>query len=334
MTEGGGVGEQDRAASRTRRAEGGPGGEGKFRGVVYIGGVGHSGSTLLDLVLNNHPLVHSTGEVHRLNAYAREEAEPCTCGRSVAECPFWRVVEEQVREWRGLPGYARPLLTDEVMIRPDEVSRWRGAVEKVALLQPSLGLARGLARVAAPLHHRAALTSFEWYRAIREATGAAVVVDSSKDPRRLKWLYTVAPEEYRLIHLIRDGRAVAASGIRRTGRPMEEVARKWRALQGRTQAVQRSIPDRQKIRVKYEALCADPGQVLREIFEFLGLPSENGTVRIDKEDLHNIGGNAMRFRSAETTIRLDDRWTRELTAEHLATFDRIAGRLNRRLGYD
>lgn len=303
-------------------------------GVVYIGGTGHSGSTLLDLLLNNHSMIQSTGEVHRLNHYARGNLEPCTCGKPVAECPFWLDVESRLREIRGLPSESRPLLSDDIMIRTDAVGRWRGALEKLALVQPSHALARVIGRRVAPDHHRAARASMEWYRAIREATCAALVVDSSKDPRRLKWLYTVAPAQYRLIYLIRDGRAVTASGIRRRGHSMEEEATRWRALQRRSQAAQRSIPTGQKLRVMYEELCAEPGRVLREIQQFLGVPEEADVTTIRKEGSHNIGGNAMRLRGGETTIRLDDRWKRELDADQLAVFDRIAGPLNRRLGYE
>lgn len=303
-------------------------------GLVYIGGTGHSGSTLLDLLLNNHSMIQSTGEIHRLNHYARGNLEPCTCGQPVAECPFWLDVERRVRESRGLAPETRPLLSDEIMIRTEAVGGWRSVVEKAALVQPSLPLGRALGRAVAPAHYRAARASLEWYRAIRKATGTSLVVDSSKDPRRLKWLYTVAPAHYRLVYLVRDGRAVTASGIRRRGHSMEEVARKWRALHRRSRAAQRSIPAGQKLRVRYETLCTEPERVLREIHRFLGVPGEDGGTTIRREGSHNIGGNAMRLRAGETTIRLDDRWKRELSPQQLEVFDRIAGRLNRRLGYE
>ena len=63
--------------------------------LIYVGGSGRSGSTLLDLLLNNSSEVQSLGEVHRLNWYARTDKEPCTCGAPVFECPFWLQVQAE-----------------------------------------------------------------------------------------------------------------------------------------------------------------------------------------------------------------------------------------------
>ena len=53
-----------------------------------------------------------------------------------------------------------------------------------------------------------------------------------------------------------------------------------------------------------------------------------------RKDLsHSIGGNPMRFRKNEVEIRLDDRWRTNLTERDLVMFERIAGAVNRRLGY-
>jgi hypothetical protein len=57
--------------------------------VIYIGGYGRSGSTLLELALSNHPDVVGLGEV---SYFARESAVggTCACGLVLACCPFWR----------------------------------------------------------------------------------------------------------------------------------------------------------------------------------------------------------------------------------------------------
>lgn len=52
--------------------------------LLYIVGDGHSGSSLLDVLLGATPDVPSTGEVHRLSLDSR--ARSCPCGRVVAEC--------------------------------------------------------------------------------------------------------------------------------------------------------------------------------------------------------------------------------------------------------
>jgi hypothetical protein len=71
------------------------------RAVIYVAGVGHSGSTLLDLLLSSHPAVTSVGEVREL---ARRPGPRCTCGApEPSACAFWQKVEPRVREAVGLP---------------------------------------------------------------------------------------------------------------------------------------------------------------------------------------------------------------------------------------
>jgi len=63
--------------------------------VIYIAGTSHSGSTLLDFMLNAHPAIFAGGEVLKLNRQfavknnRRETYVPCACGSpSLWQCPF------------------------------------------------------------------------------------------------------------------------------------------------------------------------------------------------------------------------------------------------------
>ncbi len=63
--------------------------------VIYIAGLGHSGSTLLELLLASHPDVVGMGEialqVERLLLSPSSSAgeEPCSCGATARDCEFW-----------------------------------------------------------------------------------------------------------------------------------------------------------------------------------------------------------------------------------------------------
>ncbi len=52
---------------------------------------------------------------------------------------------------------------------------------------------------------------------------------------------------------------------------------------------------------------------------------------------HGLGlrvfGNSMRLESQQE-VRLDDRWKTELNRDDLSTFERVAGTINRKLGYE
>src|SRR5829696_6445990 len=100
--------------------------------VLKIAGLGRSGSTILDIVLGNHPRIESVGEVGNLmrNGWVSRESlrgiDPrrlrvpiCTCGKRLdvlyvdapdEACPFWSSVR---REWvehtggDGIEGYPK-----------------------------------------------------------------------------------------------------------------------------------------------------------------------------------------------------------------------------------
>ena len=61
---------------------------------IYIAGRGHSGSTLLTLLLARHPKVAAVGELSLLSLQiARDESTKwvgrCSCGERPLECPVW-----------------------------------------------------------------------------------------------------------------------------------------------------------------------------------------------------------------------------------------------------
>lgn len=57
---------------------------------IYILGFGHSGSTLLDIMLSNHPNVIGVGEIYKLHRYGwiANEDRRCACGVLHYKCLF------------------------------------------------------------------------------------------------------------------------------------------------------------------------------------------------------------------------------------------------------
>ncbi len=302
--------------------------------ILFIGGSGRSGSTLIDLLLNSHSQIQSVGEVHRLNLYARENNEPCTCGVPVAQCPFWLEVEQEVRQKLAWPKDRNPLQETDIMLVPGSIGKLATLLQKASFIAAPIPMARWINRTFARPHQQAIETAVAWYDAIRKVTKTRVLIDSTKDARRLKLLYLQAPQQFRLLYMIRDGRAVTASKIRREGVSMEYAARDWRQAHRKTLLAQRGIPEQQIIRVHYEQLCTDPESTLKRVCAFLGLTYQPEMLTIKKIEAHNIGGNPMRFRTDEQSIKLDEAWRDQLTPDQLHQFDRVAGPMNRKLGYN
>ena len=61
--------------------------------VLYIGGLGRSGSTLLDLMLGQVPGLCAVGELSYL--WARSDDDLCGCGERFAACAFWKQVGQE-----------------------------------------------------------------------------------------------------------------------------------------------------------------------------------------------------------------------------------------------
>ena len=302
--------------------------------LLYILSSGRSGSTLIDLVLGNNPGLISLGEFHRLSVYARD-GELCTCGAAVVACPFWLGVSRFASLlFGGKEEPATTLRQREVMLRKDRIGAARNIIQ-MSLLSSGLTPPAWLAtRLIGSNHAEAIENSWVWIQAIRQTTGCNTVVESTKDVRRLKQYFLSDPERIRVLHLTRDGRAVAASAMRRTGCSMRYAAREWVCKNRRIAAVLRGIPSSSICRMRYEDFCADPGAETARVLALLGQGDLQPKVELNKMERHNIGGNPMRFDRRITKIKLDTRWHSQLDTKALAEFATVAGRLNERFGYD
>ena len=103
--------------------------------VIYIAGMSHSGSTVLNLMLNAHPEICAVGELIDLNRVTkRETLPPCRCGApSLWSCEFWSRVNECTLEAEGKSLSQLDVLNDRGL---DE----RSAANAVVLRAISQGL--------------------------------------------------------------------------------------------------------------------------------------------------------------------------------------------------
>ena len=63
--------------------------------LVYIASSGRSGSTLLELILNNFDEVWTVGELNILPWEIKETTQFCGCGQEVKNCGFWSLVTKK-----------------------------------------------------------------------------------------------------------------------------------------------------------------------------------------------------------------------------------------------
>lgn len=297
--------------------------------LLYIVSATRSGSTLLDLLLGNHEHAVSIGELRRLHEHFADDS-PCTCGTTVRGCEFWREIGQELRR-HGLvlqalqtsipkPPRCLGFLPNAIEVLPCFVGR--RLLEVVGRCAKSLGEALQVAG-----------NCWMVIDAIAEKTAAGVIVDSSKWPDQFKLLYLLRPQQARVIYLVRDGRGVTASWLRRNQWPVWRLALSWSMNNLRAILLLAGVPKHRRLFVRYEDLCRDPKGQMQRICAFAGLPFQERVLVLDLHNRHNVGGSSHRFDASETRILLDDRWRKTISSKQLAEFNRIAGWLNSLLGY-
>jgi Sulfotransferase family len=307
--------------------------------TVYIMSAGHSGSTLLNLLLGAHSRASAVSELTHLPKNIAHN-EMCSCGRAILECPIWSQVIRRLGKRLGLDLLSDPyglqlgFIGDNRAIYSDRLGRSYQTIWKIRRILVYLQQLTGIRLPAWAQHEfaEAQEARVQVYEEIRAVTGEPVVVDASKEYLQGVSLYQSDPARTRLILLVRDGRAVFYSNLRRS-QSWEESLQAWRKYYRHAlPIIDRRIPAEHIYRVRYEDLVADTEQQLRQICHFLGLEFESAMLNPQANLQHVTSGNNMRL-SARKTIKLDTTWMTALSGEQVAYFDRHAGDLNRKLGY-
>jgi len=63
--------------------------------IIYIGGYGRSGSTLLDIILGQSKYIESGGEIVHAQRDIKENKK-CTCNKFLEECTVWSKVYSEI----------------------------------------------------------------------------------------------------------------------------------------------------------------------------------------------------------------------------------------------
>lgn len=282
--------------------------------VLYIGGWGRSGSTLLDLILGQAPGVFSAGEVREIWQSGLVENRPCGCEQPFRDCSFWQAVGDA-----GFGGWDR--------IPLDEILRLRYSLDRPWSF-PALPLRRLVNPVGAQVEAYTG-TLQRLYAAIAEVSGASVIVDSSNLPSHAFLLRTMPGIDLRVIHLVRDSRAVAYSWSkhvekRKSAGPSASLPRydvgssslRWLLYNGLTQTLRPlHVP---YAFARYEDLVGAPRDEVGRLLQHAGLTGSaaepgyiDGQTVLLKPN-HTAEGNPMRFVNGELELRADQAWRRQM----------------------
>ncbi|HVN38637.1 MAG TPA: sulfotransferase [Myxococcota bacterium] len=210
--------------------------------LALVGGCGSSGTTLLTHLLSRHPLVATAPE---LNFFNHPE--------SLDLARFADSLDALLARRRLTPGYK-------------QVATFLGPRRELDLSRARLADWAARARDAAELHRWLA-------EHVCARVGATHFVE--KTPTNVYAFARLAREspDVRLVHLIRDGRDVAASLAQR-GRNLFAAGSRWLydTLAGR-----RARESPAYLELRYEDLVTDTQATLARVFAHLGLPDPGPT---------------------------------------------------------
>lgn len=288
--------------------------------VLYIGGLGRSGSTLIERLIGRLPGACPAGELVHLWDRGIAGGERCGCGTPFRQCPFWQQVGTA-----AFGGWDR--------VDVGRVAALRARIDRTRYVPALAGRALGpQARQALDEY-----TSYfaRLYTAIAGVSGCGLVVDSSKHASLAHCLRGHPGVDLRVLHVVRDSRAVAYSWSRRVRRPDTETRSYMTTYSPFTAAAQWNAQNAAlhvlawagcpTLRIRYEDFVAGPGAALHRVAEFAGLPVRppfpfladgTGSCWADLGAAHTVSGNPVRFARGMTPVRRDDRWRTAMPAVH------------------
>jgi hypothetical protein len=268
--------------------------------LIYISGGGHSGTTILDLIISSSPEVFTIGEGKHFDdrILGKNSTNPCSCGKSYSECDYWKEIKEKESTKINFEGSLeiKHIFNNFLNIIFFKI--------KFFQLKKNIAVNYWLSNC------------FEVAKKLKP--DMLYILDSSKDPFHLNSISSKIDYDIFIIHIIRDCRGYAYSynnpQRRAEGLDIKTYARsllEWIIVNLLTIKVINNF-ELPFIRLSYEEFCTNPQIIRKKINSSLGINIPKDFISaINKDTHHNIEGNNLRFKKVET-IKKDEKWKKNL----------------------
>ena len=308
--------------------------------ILYIGGYGRSGSTLIERILATDTRILGGGEIANLLPmllYPEKQSTPlpkCSCGANLEDCKVWGPLVQD------LLTLSRKRLLD-YLISQRIVESLSVYIFQKSRKPKFVGLYEEFTQKV--FRHLFSL-------------GINVVIDSSKTSRLCAFrplaLARWSGYKVRLLHLVRDGRGCILSNLRgdniKMERGLSNVRRpaalvrttlSWIIANWAARRFGKSFPEAYTV-LRFEDFIREPRKTLENLARFLDLDliePLNVLTRMQYEEIevpqtHQISGNRLRF---ESRLRLSPpkNWRELLPSLYQWFFWALAGWEAKRYGY-
>ena len=250
--------------------------------VLYIMGTARSGSTILEILLAHGERCLGVGELTAIVQDGFIENKPCSCGAPFDKCTFWGKVKEKLA------------------LSPETLQEWAELQHKVEWHTGFLRQCFGL------------LSAHEWERyceynrkllqALREISGAAIIVDSSKYAGRALALSRMNGVDLRVICLTRSPEGLMTS-FQKPNKDEQRPKKPWAVFRYyvfvmislRVTLKRLGV---QAVRLRFEDLVANPFVAVSEIGEKSEVIVGNVINKLNRNESFEVGhlvtGNRLR----------------------------------------
>jgi len=280
--------------------------------VLYIISTGHSGSTLLDMLLSAHSKIFGVGEFRAFSSRKNElnnelKEQVCACGEKISNCPFWKKVLENID------------CSLKLDVRRNGINSFLGVDKYIFKNGEAVSIKDYLK------------SNEKIYENILKFSDKEFIVDSSKQSDRAELLSRSKKLNIIFLHLVRDGRGVMWSYKKKYKKTLFPIFL-WLFTNLKAEIIKKRNKNIRMIFLRYEDLVDNPEKELARILKTIGLSFEKGMLNFSRVEQHQIAGNRLRLRK-DREIKKDLSWKENLSWFDLFLFYLIAGFLNKYYGY-
>lgn len=289
--------------------------------VVFLLSHGHSGSTILDMILGSNPDVFSTGELKYLPWQVWRDGKVCelgqdycTCGQTFKNCLFWNKVLIDLSNSSNIDIFEKPLGYKISFLDANKFNS-NTIVNKI---EKKIGTysclkSKHLKKLYQIRFAKDINRNIHIYNSILKNSDSKYVMDSSKDIFRYLMLSN-SINNPKLIILIRNLKGVANSYIKLGNKNINTLIKNYLNYYNYRvyNIIKKLNPNDYKI-VHYEKIMENTEQKISEIEKYLNVQITGGK-NLNKTPYHIVAGNPTRY-SKSIFLKPDLKWKKELNKD-------------------